>query len=64
MFLEGKSFPTGVLPIDKQRQHVYDIVNFLTNEDFLKELLDFDTDQFFKVIVKIFMGQPLKFLAT
>jgi hypothetical protein len=44
MFLDGKSFPTGVLPIDKQRQHVYDVVNFITNEQFLKELLEFDTE--------------------
>ena len=32
MFLEGKSFPTGGLPLDKQRQHVYDIVNVITND--------------------------------
>ena len=56
MFLDGKSFPTGVLPQDKHRQHVYDIVNVITNDQFLGELIDFDSDQFFKVAVKIFTG--------
>ena len=32
MFLDGKSFPSGHLPEDKYRQHVYDIMNVISNE--------------------------------
>jgi hypothetical protein len=31
---------------------------------FLEELMQFDIELFFRVIIKVFTGQPLKFLAT
>jgi hypothetical protein len=62
LFIDGKSFPNGYLPPDKHRIHIYDIVNFITNDFVLDELLQFDCDQFFKVSAKLFYGQPFKFL--
>ena len=62
MFLEGKVFPSGNLSEEKWRIHVYDITHFVTNEQFLEDLIEFDPEQFFKVIAKIFYGQPYKFL--
>jgi hypothetical protein len=64
MFLDGKSFPSGNLNEDKYRQHVYDILNVISTDQFLEELLSFDPEQFFKVVTKAFMGKPLKFLVT
>lgn len=44
MFLEGKMFPSGSLSPDKWRMHVYDIANFLTTDEFLRELITFDAE--------------------
>jgi len=54
MFIDGKSFPQGNLSAEKHRQHVYDIVNFIMIENFLVEMIDFDAEQFFRVITRIF----------
>mmetsp|Transcript_17232 Transcript_17232/g.12304 ORF Transcript_17232/g.12304 Transcript_17232/m.12304 type:complete len:152 (-) Transcript_17232:738-1193(-) len=56
MFLEGKMFPTGQLSPEKWRIHIQDIANFVTTEDFLRELILFDSDQFFRVAAKLFYG--------
>lgn len=42
MFLDGKRFPTGYLTKAQWRQHVLDIVNFVSTEEYVAELLDFD----------------------
>ncbi len=44
MFLEGKMFPYGSLSPEKWRMHVYDIANFVTTDEFLKELINFDAE--------------------
>ena len=44
--------------------HVYHIVDFVTNEDNLKELLDFDPEQFFKIMAKLFLGKPWEYLSN
>lgn len=64
MFIDGKSFPQGTLSPEKHRQHVYDIVNFIMIENFLIEMVDFDAEQFFRVIGRIFQGQPLRYLKS
>lgn len=63
-FLEGKSvFPSNSqLSAEKHRFHVYDIVNFLTTEQFLEELVSFDAEEVFKVLAKAFIGNPLSYL--
>ena len=44
--------------------HVYHIVDFVTNEDNLKEILDFDPEQFFKIMAKLFLGKPWEYLSN
>lgn len=40
-----------------------DIVNFVSTEEYLTELLDFDPDMFFRVIAKLFQGKPWQFIS-
>lgn len=54
MSLEGKTYPNGHLPAEKHRFHVYDILNFVTTDQFLEELLQFDSECLFRVIAKCF----------
>lgn len=44
LFIDGRSYPTGYLTNEKHRIHVYDIVNFITNDYVLDELLQFDSE--------------------
>ena len=62
MFLEGKRFPYGELTEQQWRYHVYDILNFVSAEEYLTELLDFDPDMFFRVIAKLFRQKPWQFI--
>ena len=64
MFLDGRRFPNGNLADAQWRTHVYHIVDFVTNEDHLKEILDFDPEQFFKIMVKLFLGKPWEYLSN
>lgn len=36
----------------------------MTNDDNLKEILDFDPEQFFKIMVKLFVGKPWEYLSN
>ena len=62
MFLEGKKFPEGNLESSQWKQHTYHIVDFISNEDNLSELLDFDPEHFFSILVLLFRGKPWQFL--
>lgn len=62
LFIDGKMFPSGFLTPEKHRIHIYDIVNFITNDYVLDELLQFDCECFFKVVAKLYYGLPFKFL--
>ena len=44
--------------------HVYHIVDFVTDDDNLKEILDFDPEQFFKIMIKLFVGKPWEYLSN
>ena len=55
-------YPSGYLPPEKHRIHIYDIVNFITLDFVLDELLLFDSEAFFKVAAKVFIGTPFKLL--
>ena len=39
IFIDGKMFPSGFLTPEKHRIHIYDIVNFITNDYVLDQLL-------------------------
>jgi hypothetical protein len=62
IFLDGKMYPTGYLSPEKHRIHIYDIVNFITLDFVLEDLLLFDSEVFFKIASKIFVGTPYKLL--
>lgn len=57
-------FPYGNLSQEKWRIHVYDIAHFISNEEFYSELMTFDSEQFFKVVSRLFYGEPYKYLCT
>lgn len=62
IFLDGKMYPSGFLSPEKHRIHVYDIVNFLTNDFVLDEMLLFDSETFFKMASKMFVATPYKLM--
>jgi hypothetical protein len=62
IFLDGKMYPSGFLPPEKHRIHVYDIANFITNDYVLDELLLFDSETFFKMTSKMFVLAPYKLM--
>lgn len=62
MFLQGKKFPEGTLEASQWRQHTYHIVDFISNEDNLSEMLDFDPEHLFQILVLLFKGKPWQFL--
>ena len=65
MFLEGKRFPTGTLSSFKWRMYVTDIVRFITNPMFLKWMLHFDAQRFFKLIEPLYLKhEPYTYIAT
>ena len=57
MFLEGKKFPNGSLTAFKWRMYVFDIVRFITTDQFLKWFLEFDPQRFFRLIQPLFLDQ-------
>ena len=63
MFLEGKKFPYGNLSESQWQQHVYQIVTFITDDLYLDDVFMFDPEQFFKVIARLFCGQPWIYLS-
>lgn len=54
LFLDGKKFPVGSLTSNRWQYYVMDIVRFCTNERFMIWFLEFDSDAFFTVILKLF----------
>jgi hypothetical protein len=58
MFLQGKKFPYGDLTAAQYKQHVYNIVHFVTTDEYLTQMLDFDSEEFFKIIGGLYKGMP------
>jgi hypothetical protein len=54
MFLEGRKFPDGILTSDQWRNRVHDIIHFITTEEYLRTILDFEPEMFFFNIEKLF----------
>ena len=63
LFLSGKRFPERDLLDIQWRQYVYDIVHFLSDDEVLSEILDFDSDVFYTIIAKLFKGKPWKYFS-
>jgi hypothetical protein len=64
MFLEGKKFPYGNLTLNQWQHHTHQIIDFIMNDKYLNDIFMFDPDTFFKVIARLFCGQPWKFFST
>jgi len=62
LFLQGKKFPSGELDESQFKAHTFNIVDFLTSDQTLPQLLDFDAEAFFQVVLHLFQGKPWSFL--
>lgn len=63
MFLQGKKFPNSQLTDLQWRCYIYDIVVFISVDEYLSEMLEFDSKMFFRVIQELFRGRAWKFLS-
>lgn len=64
MFLEGKKFPFGNLTGGQWKQHTFQIIHFVMNDAYLNDVFVVDPGQFFKVIARLFNGQPWKYFSS
>jgi hypothetical protein len=55
LFIDGKKFPSGSIRENKWRSYIHDIIEFLTNQEYLKTLLNIDAESFFQMISVIFL---------
>ena len=47
LFIDGKKFPAGSIREGKWQAYLLDIVEFLSNQDYLKTLLSIDAESVF-----------------
>ena len=62
LFLKGKKFPQGDLMESQFRAHVFNIVDFVTDEQTLALLLDFDAEAFFQTVLFMFNDKPWHYI--
>ena len=61
-FLKGKKFPQGDLNEVQFKAHTLNIIDFVTDEQTLTLLIDFDAQAFFQVMTLLFHGKPWHYL--
>jgi hypothetical protein len=54
MFLDGRKFPTGRIRESMWRAYLHDIIEFLSNQEYLKTLLSIDPESVFQMIAVLF----------
>jgi hypothetical protein len=54
LFINGKKFPSGKIRENMWRAYIHDILEFLSNPDYLKTLLSIDAETVFQMISVIF----------
>ena len=64
LFLKGKKFPSGDLDESQFRAHVLNIVDFVTNDETLALMLDFDAEAFFQTVIYLFSAKPWHYLVN
>ena len=64
LFLKGKKFPQGDLQESQFRAHVLNIVDFVTDEQTLAMLLDFDAEAFFQTVIYLFSEKPWHYIVN
>lgn len=47
---------------DMHRAHIRAVADFVTRQDVLEFLLDFDPEAFFNTVKLLFIGTPLKYI--
>lgn len=57
LFLEGKKYPYGRLTSDQHKAYVKHIVIFITTEDYLNSIIDFDAKELFKILGYLYLGE-------
>lgn len=62
IFLKGQKFPHGKLDDKQYMINVLQIVDFMTVEDNLVIMLDFDSASFFITVARLFVGMPWWFI--
>ena len=62
IFLKGQKFPHGKLDDKQYMINVLQIVDFMTVEDNLVIMLDFDSASFFLTVARLFVGMPWWFI--
>lgn len=62
LFLKGRKFPSGMLDPAQYKLQVFNIVDFVTDEDNLAAMLDFDAEGFFEMMVRLFTSEPWLFI--
>ena len=60
LFIDGKKFPSGTIREAKWRAYIHDIIEFLTNLDYLKTLLSIDAESVFQMISVLFSPTGVK----
>ena len=64
LFLKGKKFPSGELDEAQFLAHTFNIVDFVTNDQTLAQLLDFDSSAFFQTVELLFSGKAWHYLVN
>jgi len=54
LFIDGKNFPNGIIKEKMWRSYVQDIIEFLSNKEYLKMLLGIDAESVFQMISIMF----------
>jgi hypothetical protein len=54
LFINGKKFPSGHIKEKMWRAYIHDIIEFLSNQEYLKILLSIDAESVFQIISILF----------
>ena len=47
-----------------KEMQVFSIIDFVTNEDSLATMIDFDPEAFFETVLRLFTGDPWRFITN
>jgi hypothetical protein len=47
LFIDGKKFPSGKIKTSMWRAYIQDIIEFISNQEYLKMLLNIDAESVF-----------------
>lgn len=59
LFLNGKQFPSGNIPLPKWKAYVFELINLITNENIMPDLLIIDSAAYFQIVSILFYEGPV-----